>query len=54
MKASCLSQVPNCPVERSARHPNLCTCHRQETVPLSHVTRSQPCSPCRRINGGIQ
>jgi hypothetical protein len=41
MKTGRLSQVPNRPIQRSARHPNLCICHRHETVPLSHVTRSQ-------------
>ena len=42
MKTGRLSQVPNRPIQRSTRHPNLCTCHRHETVPLSHVTKSQP------------
>jgi hypothetical protein len=41
MKASRLSQVPNRPIQRSTRHPDLCTCHRHEAVPLSHVTKSQ-------------
>jgi hypothetical protein len=41
MKTGRLSQVPNRPIQRSTRHPDLCTCHRQETVPLSHVTKSQ-------------
>ena len=41
MKTGRLSQVPNRPIQRSTRHPDLCTCHRHETVPLSHVTRSQ-------------
>ena len=50
MQAGRLSQVPNRPIQGSTRHPNLCTCHRHETVPMSHVTTSQP-SPCRRING---
>ena len=42
MKTGRLSQVPNRPIQRSTRHPNLCTCHRHEAVPLSHVTKSQP------------
>ena len=42
MKTGRLSQVPNRPIERSTRHPNLCACHRHETVPTSHVTKSQP------------
>jgi hypothetical protein len=54
MKTGRLSQVPNRPIQRSTCHPNLCSCHRHETVLLSHVTTSQPESPCRRINGGIQ
>ena len=41
MKTGRLSQVPNRPIQRSTRHPDLCTCHRHETVPLSHVTKSQ-------------
>ena len=41
MKTGRLSQVPNRPIQRSTRHPDLCTCHRHETVLLSHVTRSQ-------------
>ena len=41
MKTCRLSQVPNRPIQRSTRHPDLCTCHRHEAVPLSHVTRSQ-------------
>ena len=40
MKTGRLSQVPNRPIQRSTRHPDLCTCHRQEAVPLSHVARS--------------
>ena len=40
MKTGRLSQVPNRPIQRSARHPNLCACHRHETVPMSHVTTS--------------
>jgi len=40
MKTGRLSQVPNRPIQRSTRHPDLCTCHRHETVPLSHVTKS--------------
>jgi hypothetical protein len=52
MKTGRLSQVPNRPIQRSARHPNLCACHRHETVPLSHVTKSHLISPCGRINGG--
>jgi hypothetical protein len=40
MKTGRLSQVPNRPVQRSTRHPDLCTCHRHEAVPLSHVTKS--------------
>ena len=42
MKTGRLSQVPNRPIQRSTRHPDLCTCHRHEAVPLSHVTKSQP------------
>ena len=30
MKTGRLSQVPNRPIQRSTRHPNLCTCHRHE------------------------
>jgi hypothetical protein len=41
MKTGRLSQVANRPIQRSTRHPDLCTCHRQEAVPLSHVTKSQ-------------
>jgi hypothetical protein len=41
MKTGRLSQVPNRPIQRSTRHPDLCTCHRHEAVPLSHVTTSQ-------------
>src|ERR1700733_12247267 len=41
MKTGRLSQVPNRPIQRSTRHPDLCTCHRDEAVPLSHVTKSQ-------------
>ena len=41
MKTGRLSQVPNRPIQRSTRHPDLCTCHRREAVPLSHVTKSQ-------------
>ena len=41
MKTGRLSQVPNRPIQRSTRHPDLCTCHRHEAVPLSHVTKSQ-------------
>jgi hypothetical protein len=52
MKACCLSQVSNCPIERRTRHPNLRTCHRHDIVPVSHVTVSQPRSPCGRIKGG--
>ena len=40
MKTGRLSQVPNRPIQRSTRHPDLCTCHRHEAVPLSHVTKS--------------
>ena len=40
MKTGRLSQVPNRPIQRSTRHPNLCACHRHEAVPLSHVTKS--------------
>jgi hypothetical protein len=40
MKTGRLSQVPNRPIQRSTRHPDLCTCHRQGTAPLSHVTTS--------------
>jgi hypothetical protein len=40
VKTGRLSQVPNRPIQRSTRHPSLCTCHRQEAVPLSHVTTS--------------
>ena len=39
MKTGRLSQVPNRPIQRSTRHPDLCTCHRHEAVPLSHVAR---------------
>jgi hypothetical protein len=46
-----LGQVPNCPIERSARHPNMCTCH-SGTVLLSHVTKSHPAITCRRIKEG--
>jgi hypothetical protein len=42
MKTGRLSQVPNRPIQRSTRHPDLCTCHKHETVLLSHVTKSQP------------
>jgi hypothetical protein len=52
MKTGRLSQVPNRPIQRSTRHPNLCACHRHKTVPLSHVTASHLISPCGRINGG--
>jgi hypothetical protein len=52
MKTGRLSQVPNRPIERSTRHPDLCACHRHESVSMSHVTVSQPCLPYRRINGG--
>jgi hypothetical protein len=41
MKTGRLGQVPNRPIQRRTRHPDLCTCHRHEAVPLSHVTRSQ-------------
>src|ERR1700691_2293967 len=51
MKTGRLSQVPNRPIQRSARHPNLCACHRHETVPMSHVTTSHLISPRRGING---
>ena len=51
MQTSRPSQVPNRPIERSTRHPNLCTCHNHETVPLSHVTVSHSCLPCGQING---
>jgi hypothetical protein len=40
MKTGRLSQIPNRPIQRSTRHPSLCTCHRQEAVLLSHVTTS--------------
>jgi hypothetical protein len=40
MKTGRLSQVPNRPIQRSTRHPSLCTCHKQKAVPLSHVTTS--------------
>ena len=52
MKTGRLSQVPNRPIQRSTRHPDLCTCHRHEAVPLSHVAQSQLMITCRRINGG--
>jgi hypothetical protein len=52
MKTGRLSQIPNRPIQRSTRHPDLCTCHRHDTVPLSHVTKSHLISPRRRINGG--
>ena len=35
MKTGRLSQVPNRPIQRSTRHPNLCTCQRHETVPVT-------------------
>jgi hypothetical protein len=38
MQTGRLSQVPNRPIQRTT--PSLCTCHRQEAVPLSHVTTS--------------
>ena len=41
MKTGRLSQVPNRPIQRSTRHPDLCTCHRHKAVQLSHVTKSQ-------------
>jgi hypothetical protein len=40
MQTGRLSQIPNRPIERSTRHPNLCACHRHETVPSSHVTKA--------------
>jgi hypothetical protein len=52
MKTGRLSQVPNRPIQRSTRHPDLCTCHRHETVPPSHVTKSQLMITMSRINGG--
>jgi hypothetical protein len=52
MKAGRTSQIPNGPIQCRTRHPDLCTCHRHGTVPLSHVTASQPSTPCPRINGG--
>ena len=52
MKTGRLSQVPNRQIERSTRHPDLCTCHRHGTVPMSHVTTSHLISLRRRINGG--
>ena len=54
MKAGHLRQVPNSPIERSARHPNSCASHRHEAVPLPHMATPQPLLPCPRINGGIQ
>jgi hypothetical protein len=30
MKTGRLSQIPNRPIQRSTRHPSLCTCHGQE------------------------
>jgi hypothetical protein len=51
MKTGRLSQVPNRPIQRSTRHPDLCTCHKHETVPLSHVTVSHSCLVCGQING---
>jgi hypothetical protein len=41
MKTGRLSQVPNRPIQRGTRHPDLCACHRHEAVPSSHVTKSQ-------------
>jgi hypothetical protein len=41
MKTGRLSQVPNRPIQRSTRHADLCSCHRHEAVPTSHVTKSQ-------------
>ena len=41
MKSGRLSQVPNRQIQRSTRHPDLCTCHKHEVVPKSHVTKSQ-------------
>jgi hypothetical protein len=40
MKTGRLSQVPNRPIQRSTRHPHLCTRHRKKTVPTPHVTKS--------------
>jgi hypothetical protein len=54
MKAGRLGQAPNRPIQHSAGYPNLCPYHKHETAPESHVTKSQPCSSRRRINGGIQ
>jgi hypothetical protein len=51
MKTGRLSQVPNRPIQRGTR-PNLCACHRHETVSLPRVTRSHPSSPFQLINGG--
>jgi hypothetical protein len=52
MKTGRVSRVPNRPIQRSTRHPDLCTCHRQEAVPPSHVTTSHLIITLRRINGG--
>ena len=38
-------------VQLSAGHPTWCSCHGHESVPTSHVTKPQPLSPRRRING---
>jgi hypothetical protein len=38
METGRLCQVPNRPIQRSTRHPNLCACHRHES-PMSHVTK---------------
>jgi hypothetical protein len=40
MQTGRLSQVPNCPIERSTRYSNLCICHRQETSPVHHIAES--------------
>ena len=51
MKTRRVGQVPNGPIQRSTRHPDLCTCHRHEAVLLSHVTKSHFMVSSRRING---
>jgi hypothetical protein len=48
MQSGCPSQVPNCPIQRSTRHPNLCTCHKHRScaiVTCDGVTTSITVSP---------
>ena len=54
MKTRRLGQFPNRPIQRSTRHPDLCTCHRHETVPLSHVTTSHLMTTMSPNQWGIQ